>query len=72
MTGKFVDAEAWRCLGAVDFLTRLFITNLESEGKRSVLVLVFKNKGDVQSCSNYRGTRLMCLNRDAIRRNSSS
>ena len=46
--------EAWRCLGkmAVEFLTRLFNTILESERmpeewRRSVLVPIFKNKGDV-------------------------
>lgn len=44
----------WRCLGerAVSFLTRLFNTKLESqrmfeEWRRSVLLLIFKNK-DVQ------------------------
>ncbi|KAK3539921.1 hypothetical protein QTP70_019566, partial [Hemibagrus guttatus] len=29
------------------------------EWRRSVLVPIFKNKGDVQSCSNYRGIKLM-------------
>ncbi|KAK3552494.1 hypothetical protein QTP86_012152 [Hemibagrus guttatus] len=58
--------EVWKCLGeaAVEFLTSLFNRVLESERmpeewRRSVLVLIFKNKGDVQSCSNYRGIKLM-------------
>ncbi|KAK3527832.1 hypothetical protein QTP86_006897 [Hemibagrus guttatus] len=58
--------EVWKCLGeaAVEFLTSLFNRVLESERmpeewRRSVLVPIFKNKGDVQICSNYRGIKLM-------------
>ncbi|KAI5103677.1 GTPase IMAP family member 4-like [Silurus meridionalis] len=45
---------------AVEFLTRLYNRILEGERmpeewKTSVLVLIFKHKGDVQTCSNYRG-----------------
>jgi hypothetical protein len=29
------------------------------EWRRSILVQIFKNKGDVQSCTNYRGIKLM-------------
>ena len=69
-TGKAVGpddipVEAWRCLGelAIDFLTRMFNKILEDERMpdewRSVLVPIFKNKGDVQSCSNYRGNKLI-------------
>uniref|UniRef100_A0A3B4CLA2 ribonuclease H n=1 Tax=Pygocentrus nattereri TaxID=42514 RepID=A0A3B4CLA2_PYGNA len=61
-----IPVEVWRCLGekAVDFLTRLFNKILESERmpdewRSSVLVPIFRNKGDVQSCSNYRGIKLM-------------
>ncbi|KAJ8347031.1 hypothetical protein SKAU_G00284320 [Synaphobranchus kaupii] len=61
-----IPVETWRCLGemAVAFLTRLFNNILESETmpedwRRSVLVPIFKNKGDVQSCSNYRGIKLI-------------
>ncbi|KAK3545944.1 hypothetical protein QTP70_016948, partial [Hemibagrus guttatus] len=61
-----IPVEVWKCLGeaAVEFLTSLFNRVLESERmleewRRSVLVPIFKNKGDVQSCSNYRGTKLM-------------
>ncbi|KAI5624691.1 hypothetical protein C0J50_15497 [Silurus asotus] len=59
-----IPVEAWRCLGemAVEFLTRLF-NILEGERMpeewRSVLVPIFKHKGDVQSCSNYRGINLI-------------
>ncbi|KAK3551899.1 hypothetical protein QTP70_031557 [Hemibagrus guttatus] len=58
--------EVWKCLGeaAVEFLASLFNRVLESERmpeewRRSVLVPIFKNKGDVQSCSKYRGIKLM-------------
>ncbi|KAK3573261.1 hypothetical protein QTP86_019239, partial [Hemibagrus guttatus] len=58
--------EVWKCLGeaAVEFLTNLFNRVLESERmpeewRRSVLVPIIKNKGDVQSCSNYKGIKLM-------------
>ena len=70
-TGKAVGPDdtpvkAWKCLGelAVDFLARLFNKILEDERipdewRRSVLVPTFKNKEDVQSCSNYRGIKLI-------------
>ncbi|KAK3532699.1 hypothetical protein QTP86_028068 [Hemibagrus guttatus] len=61
-----IPLEVWKYLGeaAVEFLTSLFNRVLESERmpeewRRSVLVPIFKNKGDVQSCSNYRGIKLM-------------
>ncbi|KAK3575295.1 hypothetical protein QTP86_023417 [Hemibagrus guttatus] len=61
-----IPVEVWKCLGeaAVVFLANLFNRVLESERmpeewRRSVLVPIFKNKGDVQSCSNYRGIKLM-------------
>ncbi|KAK3575285.1 hypothetical protein QTP86_023405, partial [Hemibagrus guttatus] len=61
-----IPVEVWKCLGeaAVEFLANLFNRVLESERmpeewRRSVLVPIFKNKGDVHSCSNYRGIKLM-------------
>ncbi len=61
-----IPVEAWRSLGemAVGWLTRLFNGILEgermpNEWRKSVLVPIFKNKGDVQSCSNYRGIKLL-------------
>lgn len=61
-----IPVEVWKCLGeaAVEFLTRLFNRILVSEKmpeewRSSVLVPIFKNKGDVQSCNNYRGIKLM-------------
>ena len=68
-TGKAVGlndipVEVWRWLGelVIHFLTRLFNKILEDERMpdkwRSVLVPIFKNKGDVQSCS-VRGIKLV-------------
>ena len=63
--GKAVDpdgipAEVWTTLGerGLDFLVRLFnyLLNgkeMPKEWRRSVLVPVYKNKGNVQSCNNY-------------------
>ena len=61
-----IPIEVWRCLGdrAIVWLTKLFnlifLSNkMPEEWKRSILVPIFKNKGDVQSCTNYRGIKLM-------------
>ncbi|KAI5085121.1 NACHT, LRR and PYD domains-containing protein 12 isoform X3 [Silurus meridionalis] len=66
MKSDDIPVEAWRCLGemGVEFLTRLFNKILEGgrmpeEWRRSVLVPIFKHKGDVQTCSNYRGIKLI-------------
>jgi len=61
-----IPVEAWRCLGEIaeKFLTKLFNRILESERmpdewRRSIIIPVFKKKGDAQSCSNYRGIKLI-------------
>ena len=60
-----IPVEVWKCLGevAVEFLTRTFnkISEREKmpEEQRGVLVLIFKNMGDVQSCGNDREIKLM-------------
>jgi hypothetical protein len=58
--------EICRCLGdiAIVWLTKLFNTIFRSnkmpdEWKRSILVPIFKNKGYIQSYTNYRGIKLM-------------
>jgi hypothetical protein len=61
-----IPIEAWRGFGdiAIVWLTKLFnlifrSNKMPEEWRRSILVPIFKNKGDVQSCTNYRGIKLM-------------
>ena len=56
----YIPVEVWKCLGeiALEFLTKLYNRMMESERmpeewRNSILIPIFKNKGDVQSCSNY-------------------
>jgi hypothetical protein len=60
-----IPIEVWRYLGAraIVWLAKLFNlifreNKMPEEWRRSVLVPIFKNKGDVQSCTNYRGIKL--------------
>jgi Reverse transcriptase (RNA-dependent DNA polymerase) len=53
---------SWRYSNSV--LTKLFNTifrsnKMSDEWRRSILVSIFKNKGDIQSCTNYKGIKLM-------------
>jgi hypothetical protein len=58
--------ELWRTLAdvAIVWLTKLFnlifrSNTMPDEWRRSILVPIFKNNGDVQSCTNYREIKLM-------------
>jgi hypothetical protein len=58
--------QVWRSLGdvAIVWLTKLFnlifrSNKMSDECRRSILVPIFKNKGGMQSCTNYRGIKLM-------------
>ncbi|KAL2947084.1 hypothetical protein AAZX31_20G050700 [Glycine max] len=68
--GKAVGAdnipiEVWKTLGdrGLEWLTKLFNEIMRSkrmpEEWRSTLVPIYKNKGDIQNCANYRGIKLM-------------
>ena len=61
-----LPVEVWKCMGkmGIKFLTRLFNRllmgeRMPEEWRRSVLIPIYKNKGDAQCCGNYRGIKLM-------------
>ena len=61
-----LPAEVWKCMGkmGIKFLTILFNRllmgeQLPEEWRSSVLIPIYKNKGDAQCCRNYRGIKLM-------------
>jgi hypothetical protein len=61
-----IPIEIWRCFGdiAIMWLTKLFniifrSNKMPDEWRRSILVSIFKNKEDIQSCTNCRGIKLM-------------
>jgi hypothetical protein len=61
-----IPIDVWRTLGdvAIVWLTKLFnlifrSNKMPNEWRRSILVPIFNNKEDVQSCTNYRGIKLM-------------
>jgi hypothetical protein len=59
-----ISTEVWRCLGnvAILWLTKLFnhifLSNKMHDEWR-ILVPIYKNKGDIQNCTNYRGIKLV-------------
>ena len=61
-----IPIEAWKCLGreGIEWLTKLYgkvweTGKMPDEWRKSVLVPIFKKKGDIQECKNYRGIKLM-------------
>ena len=61
-----IPVEAWRALGeeGLDLLWDLMIKieeqeHIPDEWRESVLVPIYKEKGDVQECLNYRGIKLL-------------
>jgi hypothetical protein len=66
MGSDVIPIEMWRTLEdvAIVWLTKLFnfifrSNKMPNEWRRSILVPIFKNKGNVQSCTNNRGIKLM-------------
>ena len=61
-----LPVEVWKCMGkiGIKFLTRPFNRllmgqRMPEEWRRSVLIPIYKNKGDAQGCGNYRGMKPM-------------
>ncbi|KAM1919388.1 hypothetical protein ACFX15_023329 [Malus domestica] len=61
-----IPIEVWKVLGetGIVWLTDLFnrilkTKKMPNEWRKSTLVPIYKNKGDVQNCMNYRGIKLM-------------
>ena len=61
-----LPVEVWKCMVkmGIKFLTRLFNRlligeRMPEEWRRSVLIPIYKNKGDAQCCGSYRGIKLM-------------
>ena len=61
-----LPVEVWKCMGkrGIRFLTKLFNRllmgeQMPEEWRRSVLVPIYKNKGDAQCCGSYRAIKLM-------------
>ncbi|KAM1766551.1 hypothetical protein ACFX12_044752 [Malus domestica] len=61
-----IPIEVWKVLGetGITWLTNLFnrilkTKKMPNEWRMSTLVPIYKNKGDVQNCMNYRGIKLM-------------
>ena len=61
-----LPVEVWKCMGkmGIEFLTRLFNRllmgeRMPKEWRRSLLIPIYKHKGDAQCCGNYREIKLM-------------
>ena len=54
-----IPIEAWKSLGDVG-VTWLVTKKILDIWRKSILVPIYKNKGDIQSYIDYRGIKLMC------------
>ena len=59
-----IPIEVWKCLGDVGvqwltthFSTILYIGRMSEEWRSSVVIPIYKNKGDAQECGNYRSIK---------------
>ena len=62
-----IPAEAWKCIGnfGIKILCKLFNSIMDREQVPSAWrqsILIFKGKGDIQECKNYRGIKLISHN----------
>ena len=60
-----IPIEVWKSLGEdgvwlTDFFNVIFnTTKMPQEWRHSVIIPLYKNKGDAQNCNNYRGVKLL-------------
>ena len=61
-----IPVELWRCVGraGLEWLTKLLnviskTNRMPEEWRWSTMVPLYKNKGDIQICNNYRGIKLL-------------
>ena len=61
-----IPIEAWKCMGddCLSWLTNVFnkifrTKRIPDEWKKSIMVPIYKNKGDIQNCTNYCGIKFM-------------
>ncbi|XP_047492907.1 uncharacterized protein LOC125041719 [Penaeus chinensis] len=60
-----IPVEAWKVLGRtgviilLEIFTIMETEKIPDEWRESTLIPIFKNKGDIQDCGNYRGIKLM-------------
>jgi len=61
-----IPAEVWKCLGDVgidmlwDLMTKIYEEEkIPNEWRDSVIIPIYKEKGNIQDCSNHRGIKLM-------------
>ena len=50
-----------RCVLVDEIFNKIIVTKkMPDEWRKSILVPIYKNKGDIQNCKKYRGIKLMC------------